>query len=411
VITTETYDEASAQAIRLKEYQDQDVSLSERDASFLLSQLSPKITVRRRVQDDQYVLNPNQFVGVVTLPSGRRLESHPKIPTRNLFYMLAVAFDLPSPFMDELADYGRLDELLEFVASYFTQRVESRLNQGLYRSYVEREDNLSMVRGRISFAEDVRRNYVLRHRTYCRYAEFSWDIPENQIIRQVVHLLGGWGLRRDLRLQLRRIDAALAEVTPVILPPSATDRFHYNRWNEDYRLLHRLCRLFLEGASVSEESGPFDFSTFLVDMEKLFERFITQMLFKQVGEPFVVDDQVPMYLGHKKKVRMFPDIVVSREGTPELIADCKYKRLEPSKFKNHDIYQMFAYCTASRVRRGLLIYPLHTARVQDEVGILNTETVVQQTTIDLGKDDIQALDQECDILAQDLVNWVETNVD
>src|SRR3712207_1089613 len=91
----------------------------------------------------------------------------------------------------------------------------------------------------------------------------------------------------------------------------------------------------------------------------------------------LVDDQVPIYLGRAQKVLMRPDIVVSEGETVVLVADCKYKRLEPDEFKNHDIYQMLAYCTATRVQRGLLIYPLHAAVIQDEVEIRNTQTVVR----------------------------------
>jgi 5-methylcytosine-specific restriction endonuclease McrBC regulatory subunit McrC len=148
-----------ASTIRLTEYQNWVGDLSDDDAKHVLSQLSPKVAIRRRVQDGLYVLNPNQFVGVVTLPSERRLESHPKVPLRNLFYMLAVAFDLPSPFMEQTAKFERLDEILEFVVSYFVELVEKRIDEGLYRSYVEQEDNLATIRGRIEFAEDLRRNY------------------------------------------------------------------------------------------------------------------------------------------------------------------------------------------------------------------------------------------------------------
>ncbi len=121
------------QKVLLTEYHDWIGNLSEEDAEYILLRLSPKVAIRRRVQDDQYVLNPNQYVGVVTLPSGRRLESYSKVPIRNLFYMLAVAFDLPSPFRDELAKYAQLDEILEFVVAFFADLVERRLDQGLHR--------------------------------------------------------------------------------------------------------------------------------------------------------------------------------------------------------------------------------------------------------------------------------------
>jgi 5-methylcytosine-specific restriction enzyme subunit McrC len=51
----------------------------------------------------------------------------------------------------------------------------------------------------------------------------------------------------------------------------------YNRLNGEYRQIHRLCGLFLQGASLSEELGPFEFRTFLLDMNKLFEDFVSKV--------------------------------------------------------------------------------------------------------------------------------------
>ena len=172
--------------------------------------------------------------GVVALPSGQRLESYPKVPVRSLFYMLAVAFNLPSPFLPEWSEFDELDEMLEFVVAHYADLLESRIAHGLYRTYAEREENLSAVRGRIAVADDVRHNFVLRHRTYCRFAEFTWDVPENQILRQVAHLVAGWVRKPELRMQLRRIDRLMGEVAPTNLPASALDRFTYHRLNDDY---------------------------------------------------------------------------------------------------------------------------------------------------------------------------------
>ena len=270
------------ETIRLSEYSPSSVDLSPDDAGYIDRSLKKRIDIWKDVGEEMHRLNPNQWVGVVVLPSGRRLESYPKVPVRNLFYMLAVAYKI-DPFLQEQASMDRLDAMLEFVGRYFADLVEQRLERGLYRSYIEVEDNLATVRGRIAFAEDIRRNYVMRHRTYCRYSDFTWDIPENQVIRQVAHLLSGWGFRRDLRLRLARIDAMMAEVTRTNLPGRAVASFRYNRQNDDYKPLHQLCRLFLDGASLSEDEGVFDFRTFLVDMNKLFEEFITQVLLERVS--------------------------------------------------------------------------------------------------------------------------------
>ncbi len=260
------------------------------------------------------------------------------------------------------------------------------------------------MRGRIAVADDVRHNFVLRHRTYCRFAEFTWDVPENQILRQVAHLVAGWVRKPELRMRLRRIDRLMGEVAPTNLPASALDRFTYHRLNDDYQPMHRLCRLFLEGASLSEAEGSFSFRTFLLDMNRLFEAFVTQVLRDRAPTGISVEAQVPVYLGHEKKVHMRPDLVIRDRGVPRLVADCKYKRLEPDEFRHHDVYQVLAYCTAINVEQGLLLYPVHEVNVRDEVSIRHVPVIIRQTTLDLSGDPV-ALPLACDYFAQEVYSY------
>src|SRR5262249_55038517 len=148
--------------------------------------------------------------------------------------LLAAAVDLPDPFLDAPAEVDQVAEVLEFVVARFAALLEQRLDRGLYGAYVETEDNLAAVRGRIAVVEDLRRNHVLRQRTYCRFSEYAWDIPENQMLRQVVRRLAGWGLSAETGRRLRRLDDLLAEVTPGQFVAADLDRFAYHRLNDDY---------------------------------------------------------------------------------------------------------------------------------------------------------------------------------
>lgn len=370
------------QGIELTEYDDWEGELAPEDVDYISAELGGRLTLRRQLQGSGYVLNPNQYAGVVVLPSGRRVESRPKAPIANLFRMMAVALELP--FRDEQAEFSRMDEVLEFIATYFADLVQARIDAGLYRSYVEQAENLSAVRGRIEIAEDIRRNYVSRHWTYCRYADLTWDVPENQVIRQVVHMLAAWGFRQKAQLQLAHLDAMLSEVALKPLPVGVVDSFTYHRMNYDYEVLHRFCRLFLEGASLHEDIGVFQFRTFLVDMNVLFERYVTRILEEWCKPPLLVRSQVRIYMDHDEKVTMRPDLVLLREDVPVLIADCKYKRLKLEPTGNDDLYQVLAYCGAIGVQKGMLIYPRHSAS-GSEVHVRNLGCVIRREIIDLGR--------------------------
>jgi 5-methylcytosine-specific restriction enzyme subunit McrC len=370
--------------ITLTEYADATLPLSDADVALLHGRLDTWFNVRPSMRGGAFEVNPGSTVGVIRLPSGTQLQLLPKVPLRNLLWMISAACDVPREMFDDAVAITRFDQLIEIVADVFSRMVEERIDLGLYRNYVEEEANLPTVRGRILIAEDLHQNTVLRHRTFCRFTTYSWDLPENQIIRHVVHLLSGWGLSRKLTGRLLALDSQLDEIERVSFRAVDVDRFTYNRQSVDYQPIHRLCQLFLEGASLSEEAGNVAFDGFLLDMNVLFERFITRALRERLVYPLSLRDQLNVTLDVDEQVQMRPDLVVSNGGAHVLAADCKYKRLETDQHKNHDLYQLVSYCTALEVGNGMLIYPRHLVDIASTMHIRGATMSIQELTIDLG---------------------------
>jgi 5-methylcytosine-specific restriction enzyme subunit McrC len=302
---------------------------------------------------------------------------------RNVFFMLATALDLRSPFMDQPVHFERIDELFDFLVEHLANLIDARLQHGLYRSYVDREENLRAVRGRILIGEDVRRNAVMRHRTFCQYSEFTWDVPENRVIRQTVYAMSRLVRGNDLQRRLATLDRTLGEIDPTPLPLSAFDSFHYHRLNDDYRPIHRLCRLLLEGSSVSEAVGTTGFRAFLLDMNVLYEQFLTVAMAEALAPDLALISQHPSHLDHARCIQIRPDMSLMRAGKPVLIADAKYKLLD-SEHKGHaDLYQMLAYCTAEGIDHGVLIYPAWEQGGESTVRVRNSPIGISRLAIDL----------------------------
>ena len=370
--------------IRLREYSSTSVlDLTAEEVVFVADQLGSRIDISRPALGDGHVLRTRQYVGVVLLPTGRRLVVEPKVPVANLGHMLATALELPE-FRHEVTGFERFDDLLEHVARYFADLVELRIDRGLYRSYVEHRENLNAMRGRIDLAEDMRRNAVLRHRTYCEFTEFTWDVPENQVIRQVARMLAGWDFSSPLRTRLRNIDAALGSVRVGRMDADAVSDFRYYRFNDDYRPIHRLCQLFLQGTSLSEELGQFDARTFLVDMNKLFEAFVTGLLQEQADQPLRVAGQHGLFLDSEELVRLRPDIVVFSRSDVLLVADCKYKQRGPDEFRTTDVYQLLAYAEALRTSTAIILIPQHEEPITQAVTVPEVPVQIRQISVDLG---------------------------
>ena len=97
----------------------------------------------------------------------------------------------------------RFDDILELIAKLFADEAEQLIAGGLHRAYQEKQENLSTVRGRIDFSEELRLNSFMRHKTYCRYDELTLDIPENQVIFQTSQILNGLKLRMSQNLYVK----------------------------------------------------------------------------------------------------------------------------------------------------------------------------------------------------------------
>lgn len=146
-------------------------------------------------------------------------------------------------------------------------------------------------------------------------------------------------------------------LSAVALEPEArrlSEDIAFHRLNEHYRPALILARLLLDQLSFSGTAGSNPFVAFLVDMDWLFERYLGVVLKRAAGAWGVqVVEQEYYALDHTGRLSVRPDIVLYRQGRPQLVVDAKYKLDEA----RGDLYQMLAYCHAVGLNKGILVYP------------------------------------------------------
>jgi 5-methylcytosine-specific restriction enzyme subunit McrC len=135
----------------------------------------------------------------------------------------------------------------------------------------------------------------------------------------------------------------------------------YNRLNDDYSLLHGLCRFILEQSGPGIEGGDRTFVPFVVNMPSLFEAFVAEWLRRHPPPGIVVRPQHTAALDADFKLSIRIDIVLIDESTnkPVVVLDTKYMTGEEPK--EADIYQIAFYAREMQVRHGILVYPSPTA--------------------------------------------------
>jgi 5-methylcytosine-specific restriction enzyme subunit McrC len=367
---------------RLSEYEKiSGVALERADAETLAAHFVGRLDIAPAFGEvEKYRLTASQYIGAIALPA-INIIIEPKTPIANLAHMISIVYDLPEWQKADL-DCGSIEQWCELVALAFVNAAEELLRQGLNQGYSEVSDNLIAVKGQIQLASQFGENLgqPIRHR--CAYAEFSFDLPENRIIKLALDQISYWPLiNSNLIWRLARARAAFANIS---LPDARAinfDDLQFTRLNEHYRRPLGLARLVIEMSAPTLTAGNGRFSAFLVDMNRLFERYVAAGLQTLLGrqQEFEILIQSRAQLDRDGYIAIAPDIILARNHQPALIIDTKYKVAERAA---DDCYQMLAYCLALNVRRAVLAYPAWEG-ARCAIAVKNSDIVIESAAIAL----------------------------
>ena len=341
---------------QLFEYDTVDVALPDRMARRLDSEAGRYLSVSPHPDPETWSLTAREYVGTLVVDDMRVL-IRPKIRLDNLFLMLEVG--LPEQaWRKEDFDYDVNPDLLRSLVSFYARTLETTLARGLYRSYRNREEDLKAIRGRIDFGRQLSRAR-LPMPVACRYGEFTPDVIENRGLRAAVRLsLRVAGVPATDRRRLMRELVAMEGVSDSHVSGDDLQRVHYTRLNDHYRPALGLARLLLDNLTLVDRRGGTTAASFMVNMNDLFERFVTERLRRALQGRLVVESQTVDHLDIEKRVGIKPDLRFRhpRSGSVTYVGDIKYKLTDDAVARSADYYQLLAYTTALDLPEGVLIY-------------------------------------------------------
>ncbi len=345
--------------LELREWEPHSVERS-LDAGQLDALRAARIDVTPR-GDDRYDLRPSSHIGVVSA-GDLSVVVRPKVPMDRVLFLVAYALGIAHWRADDAALDDDAD-VFEAIVPAFVRHTERAIRRGLRQHYRVEEAALHAVRGRIAFGEQVRRRYGIPLPVEVTYDDFTEDIEENRLLHTAIHLLSRVPIRSDRwRRELGGLRPAFAAVGVGSYRRGAVPEITYSRLNEHYKPAVELARLIIDSTSFELRHGEVAATSFMINMNEVFERFLRTALRDTLRLP---EREWPdrgrrrrLTLDQGGRIDLIPDLMWrSRiEGTPTFVGDAKYKRIEPDGFKHADIYQMLAYCVATDLPSGLLVY-------------------------------------------------------
>lgn len=382
----------------LYEYESADLDIS-RQQAWALSQ-SEFVDVAP-AHGDRWRVTARAYVGSLIV-DGLKLLIRPKINPNNLFLLLEPGLPA-SAWREEAFDYDVSSDLLQSIIAFFARTAETTLERGVFRSYEGRSEVLSAMRGRLDIPAQLSRAGVLTP-VACSYDEYSEDVLENRILRAAVRrALTVPGVDHSERHRLMRVLTSLEGVSDAPTTAESVDLVHYTRLNEHYRPALGLARLILSNLTLNDSYGSVAASSFMVDMNDLFQRFVTQRLRRSLRQRLEVVDEPTVYLGESRRIRMFPDLEFRDINNRTVyVGDIKYKLTDDAHGRNSDYYQLLAYTTAFDLEEGILIYCKQEGeRASRTVTVKNNQKRLVIHSIDLsGKP--EQVDAEIQFLADSI---------
>ena len=323
------------------------------------------------------VLVAKSFVGVI--PINPRVSIHvlPRFPVDNILYLVqranhAIEY-LPGFARGYQIERLKSGDAEEIFSTSLLDGLRGIQRKGIMSRYVTRDVDRGW-RGRVLLAPTVGRflSRGIRHQQVRQITEFSADVPENQIVKEMLSQVARYfGRFSDKRSQGIRENAAVLmamfDRVSGLVGGSETaareSRRYIRSLSGDYRAYESLlwlCYLMASRQGVSIESfGPAQIETMVVNLADVFEGYVRQVIRDNLDSVItggVLRDgnktQPPLFInGSTYKVK--PDIYVEAAGKTAAIIDAKYK----PKLKSADRYEVIAFCEALESRIAVFVSP------------------------------------------------------
>jgi 5-methylcytosine-specific restriction enzyme subunit McrC len=255
-------------------------------------------------------------------------------------------------------------DFFEVLIYLFSKYTKELLNSSVYQKYIEIENELSFVKGRMNFNEYINQNLARgrNHKVNCIYDSFEMDNPFNQCVKSVCKLLLTASKDLQNKRNLNDILFLLDEVSDATISAEECKRILFNPMFADFETVRDYCVLFLENSVSFNYKNDLKLFAFLLPMEYVFEDFLFGFIDKELEEVNAKNQIKNKSLDEAKTFGLKPDLLLTIEDR-NIIADTKYKMVYADStdakkgISQNDLYQMVAYAIRFGVTDIKLFYP------------------------------------------------------
>lgn len=268
--------------------------------------------------------------------------------------MLSYAFQiLTQDTYDDVA-IESFDEMYDLLAAILAKGIGIKLKQGLYREYINRQEELSVLRGKINMSGTIKNQLVHKRVLACDFDDLSENNLFNQIIKTtVILLMKNAKLKTEYKDDLKKKMLFFSNIDFLEPTSISWSSIRFQRNNQTYGMLISICQLILEGMLMTTDTGEYRLASFLDEqrMCRLYEKFILEYYNRHYPELKVSASQIPWSVddGVRTMLPMMQSDIHLQKGNTVLIIDAKYyshttqTQYDKHTLHSNNMYQIFTY--------------------------------------------------------------------
>ncbi len=331
--------------------------------------------------------------------------SNSNVLIKNIYYMLAYAFRVLKQ-----SNYSRIttedfENIHNLLAAILSKGISQQLKQGLYREYVDKYDDLTVLRGKLNIQGTIKNRVQNRQRLSCEFDELSEDNIFNQILKLTATILiKNRNVTSEYKSELKKSLLYFGNVSDISISVIKWSTLRFQRNNQSYKMLMNICYLVLDGLLLSTQDGEYNMANFIDDqhMHSLYESFIREYYRYHYGNEVsvfasFVDWDVPEGSeGIELLPKMKTDITLQK-GEKTLIIDAKYyshtmqHHFDSNTFHSANMYQIFTYVKNFDKEQtgnvsGMLLYGRTNESIQPNNDFVIGGNKISVKTLDLNCD-------------------------
>ncbi|MEH7239098.1 5-methylcytosine-specific restriction endonuclease system specificity protein McrC [Bacillus sp. JJ1562] len=320
---------------------------------------------------------------------------------KNIYYMLSYAFHVLKQSNYEDVASEEFENIQDLFAAILAKGIAQQLKQGLYREYISKCNNLSVMRGKLDIHGTIHNKLQRKPMLTCVYDELSENNVFNQILKTTaIFLLRQSTVSKEHRTVLKKVMLFFDGVD--LIEPSSIkwNMLRYQRNNRSYKMLLNICYFVLDGLLLTTDKGEYKLAVFLDEqnMSRLYEEFVLEYYRYHYTDMRAAASQVAWYIddGVIDFLPIMQTDITLQHGDKTVIIDTKYyahtmqvdSRYDNRTIHSNNLYQIFTYVKNQDIGNtgnvaGMLLYAKTEETITPDCDYMMGGNKISVKTLDL----------------------------